>query len=254
MKKPKISLIGAGIGDPDLITVKGLKALQSADVVLYDALANELLLAHVPPHAPRIFVGKRADRHAFEQSEINEMLVRQALLHGHAVRLKGGDPFVFGRGHEEAAFARAQGIEVEVIAGISSAIAAPMSAGIPVTRRGVAESFWVLTGQNTEGVPADDLRLAAQSSATVVILMGLGRLPEIVGIFREAGKSATPAAVIQDASLPTQKVAVGTVETIVFEVEKSGLKAPAVIVIGDVAAFATQETQNAKRETHNYNE
>ena len=160
----KITLLGAGIGDPDLITVKGMKALQTADVVLYDALANAALLDYAPENCVKIFVGKRADDHTFGQQQINEMLVQNAQKFGHAVRLKGGDPFVFGRGHEEMQFAQTAGIPVEVIPGISSTIAAPELAGIPVTRRGMSDSFWVLTGNTTEGVKqsfaqiADELR------------------------------------------------------------------------------------------------
>ena len=131
MNSPKLTLVGAGPGDPDLITVKGLKALQTADVVLYDALANEVLLEHVPPKCQKIFVGKRADKHTFSQLEINELCVQQALQKGHVVRMKGGDPFVFGRGHEEMMYAREKGIEATVVPGISSAIAVPAMADIP---------------------------------------------------------------------------------------------------------------------------
>jgi uroporphyrin-III C-methyltransferase len=235
----KITLLGAGIGDPDLITVKGMKALQSADVILYDALANDALLDYAPESCEKIYVGKRSKNHSFPQEEINQMLIDNALKYGHAVRLKGGDPYVFGRGHEELEAAQAAGIPVEVIPGISSAIAAPTLAGIPVTKRGMSDSFWVFTGNNTEGGTPEELKVAAQTDATIVILMGVGKLPIIVEEYKKNGKLDMPIAVIQDASLPHQKVAVGTIETIENEVVKQGVGTPAVIVIGKVAALAS---------------
>ncbi|MFQ5446588.1 MAG: uroporphyrinogen-III C-methyltransferase, partial [Saprospiraceae bacterium] len=167
IKQPRISLVGAGPGDPELITLKGLKALQCADVVLYDALANGELLGEAPPESLKIFVGKRAGRHTLRQEEINLLLVQSALKHGHVVRLKGGDPFVFGRGHEELTFAQAFDIPVTVVPGISSALAVPALQNVPLTTRGVSQSFWVLTGTTQTGQLSDDLRLAAQSSATL---------------------------------------------------------------------------------------
>ena len=239
LKTPKITLLGAGIGDPDLITVKGMKALQSADVILYDALANDALLDYAAESCVKIYVGKRSKNHSFPQEEINQMLINNALKHGHAVRLKGGDPYVFGRGYEELEAAQAAGIPVEVIPGISSAIAAPALAGIPVTKRLMSDSFWVFTGNNTEGGTPEELTIAAQTDATIVILMGVGKLPIIVDKYTKIGKSNMPIAVIQDASLPHQKVAIGTIETIENEVVKQGIGAPAVIVIGKVAALGS---------------
>src|SRR5690349_2015813 len=148
---PKLTLVGAGPGDPDLISVKGIRVLQSADVVLYDALVNEELLHYVPEEAPRIYVGKRLGQHEFTQTKINELIVVMANLHGHVVRLKGGDPFVFGRGQEEIAFARQHGLETAIVPGISSSIAVPELQGIPITSRGISESFWVLTGTTKTG-------------------------------------------------------------------------------------------------------
>jgi uroporphyrin-III C-methyltransferase len=234
----KITLIGAGIGDPDLITVKGMKALQTADVVLYDALANDALLQHTREECKHIYVGKRAKNHTFEQDEINDMMVQYAREYGHVVRLKGGDPYVFGRGHEEAEYARAQGIEVEVIPGITSAVAAPSVVGIPVTRRGLSESFWVITAATSDGDLTNDIYQAAKTDATIVILMGIGKLNEIVAVFKKENKGDMPVAVIQDASLPSQKVAVSTIDNIVQVVENQGIKSPSVIVIGKVASLS----------------
>jgi uroporphyrin-III C-methyltransferase len=237
----KITLLGAGIGDPDLITIKGMKALQMADVVLYDALSNSELLNYCPAHCLKIFVGKRADDHTFNQESINEMLVQYANSHGHVVRLKGGDPFVFGRGHEELESAKAAGIEIAVIPGISSSIAAPELAGIPVTRRKMSDSFWVMTAHNTEGGLPDDLKMAVKTDATVVLLMGVAKLNAVVEIYTKEGKKDLPIAIIQNASLPNQKSVIATIETIENEVKKHNIGTPAVIVIGKVAALGNSD-------------
>lgn len=232
--QPKITLVGAGPGDPELITLKGLKAIQSADVILYDALANPVLLEEAPTAARKIFVGKRAGNHKLKQEEINLLLVQSAFLYGHAVRLKGGDSFVFGRGHEELEFARAFDIPTSIVPGVSSCIAAAELQEVPLTRRGVNESFWVITATTSSGVLSKDIQLAAQSSATVVILMGLGKLNEITQLFKSQGKSDTPVMVVQNSSLDQEQFALGTISTIQKEVENKGLKTPAVIVIGEV--------------------
>src|ERR1700712_3204988 len=193
----KLSLVGAGPGDPDLITIKAIKTLASAKVVLYDALANDYLLQYAPT-AIKQFVGKRYGCHALSQSAINDLIIEYASSHGHVVRLKGGDPFVFGRAQEEIAAAQAAGITVEVIPGISSALAVPASAMIPLTCRGINESFWVTTGTTQSGDISGDVELAARSSATVVILMAMSKLESIMDIFTENGKGETPVAIIQD--------------------------------------------------------
>jgi uroporphyrin-III C-methyltransferase len=239
--KPKITLLGAGPGDPDLITVKGMKALQNADVVMYDALANEVLLEYSPSHCKHIYVGKRANDCKFTQDEINAMLISEALAHGHVVRLKGGDPYVFGRGHEELEEIKKAGIEAEIIPGISSAIAAPQSVGIPVTRRGLSDSFWVMTGHTTEGFTSNELISAVKTDATVIILMGLGRLSTIVETYKSVYKHHLPIAVIQNGTLPNQKAVVSTIENIEEDVKKAEIKTPAIIVIGSVAALANEE-------------
>lgn len=234
---PKITLVGAGPGDPELITLKGLRAIQSADVILYDALISKKLLDDAPADALKIYVGKRASQHKHSQENINLLMVQYALLHGHVVRLKGGDPFVFGRGHEEMVFAQSFDVPVEVIPGISSAIALPELQGVPVTRRGMNESFWVLTGTTKSGQLSKDLLLAAQSTATVIILMGMHKLAEIVHLFLEQGKQATPVMLIQNGSCEREKVVVGCVETIVHQAQMAQIGTPGIIVIGNVVSY-----------------
>jgi len=231
---PRISLVGAGPGDPDLITVKGLKALASADVVLYDALASDELLREAPKDAVKIYVGKRANNHRYAQDEINLLIVQMAYQYGHVVRLKGGDPFIFGRGHEELEYAKTFDIPVVVIPGISSSIAVPELQHVPLTRRGVNESFWVITGTTTSGSMSKDIELAAQSSATVVILMGMRKLEEIMETFKANGKSDTAAMVIRNGSRADEKAFIGTVDNISNRVNAACQGQPGIIVVGDV--------------------
>ncbi|MGZ4033730.1 MAG: uroporphyrinogen-III C-methyltransferase [Bacteroidia bacterium] len=231
---PKLTLVGAGPGDVDLITVKGVEAISSADVILYDALVNRELLKYAPIEALKIYVGKRNNNHTYTQEQINSLIVDFAYTHGHVVRLKGGDPFVFGRGHEELTYAELFNIETAVVPGLSSSIAVPELQGIPVTNRGTSESFWVITGTTSKGKLSDDIKLAAQSTATVVILMGLNKLAEIAEIFKLHGKSDTAVAIIQNGSLPTENIALGTIDTIVEITKNEKIASPAVIVIGDV--------------------
>ncbi len=233
---PKISLVGAGPGDADLISLKGLKTLATADVILYDALVNEDLLDFAPASAMRVFVGKRAAHHAYTQQEINKLLVAYARSHGHVVRLKGGDPFVFGRGGEELEYAAAHDIPTTVVPGISSSIALAGLQGIPLTHRGVSESFWVITGATTAGVISADIYTAAKTAATVVVLMGLNKLAEIAQVYQREGRGSLPVAVIQNGSLPDERIALGTIDTIVDQAAEQRIGAPAVIVIGEVVA------------------
>ena len=236
-KQPKITLVGAGPGDPDLLTIKGLKAIQKANVVLYDALVGKEILDFIPNSAIRIYVGKRANDHRYSQDEINELMVRYACLHGHVVRLKGGDPFVFGRGHEELKFAIEHDIEISVVPGISSCIAVPELQQVPLTCRGINESFWVLTGTTKAGVLSKDISVAAETSATVVILMGLKKIREIAKVFGKNGKGDLPVMVIQSGSTKDEKVALGTINTIENEIVKKGIGTPAIIVIGKVVGL-----------------
>jgi uroporphyrin-III C-methyltransferase len=246
-KEPKLTLVGAGPGDPELITLKAIKAIQSADIVLYDALVADDILDFIPTGTPALPVGKRAGAHSYQQEEINELIVEFAYLYGHVVRLKGGDPFVFGRGGEEIEFASRHGVKTYVVPGISSAIAVPASMNIPVTSRGFSESFWVVTGTTMAGTISEDVSLAAQSTATVVVLMGLHKLEEIVKIYQGHGKCETPAAVIQNGTLTSEKSVIGTVSTIVELVNQNQIGAPAIIVIGEVVKFADRIQQVARK-------
>jgi uroporphyrin-III C-methyltransferase len=197
-------------------------------------------LKHAPADALKIYVGKRNNQHTYTQDQINLLLVDFAFSYGHVVRLKGGDPFVFGRGHEEVSYAELFNIPTTVIPGLSSSIAVPELQGIPVTNRGTSESFWVITGTTSKGQLSNDIRLAAQSTATVVILMGLSKLREITEVFKAEGKQDTAVAVIQNGSLPNERIALGTIDTIVDIITTEKLSAPAVIVVGDVVKLHTE--------------
>jgi uroporphyrin-III C-methyltransferase len=231
---PRLTLVGAGPGDPELLTLKGVKALQSADVVLYDALANDVLLAHAPADVPKIFVGKRAGKHKMTQEKINVLIVKCAHHYGHVVRLKGGDPYIFGRGHEEQEYVETAGIPCTLVPGISSAHAVPSLQNIPLTKRGISESFWVITGTTQAGALSHDVRLVAQSTATVVILMGMHKLQEIQTVFEENGHTSTPVAIIQNGSLPNERTGLATVHTMAARAYELQLGSPAIIVIGEV--------------------
>jgi uroporphyrin-III C-methyltransferase len=243
---PRVTLVGAGPGDPELMTVKAVRVLESADAVLFDALVSQQVLSLAPAGIPMRSVGKRAGAHSFSQEEINSLIVEYACLYGHVVRLKGGDPFVFGRGAEEVDFVRAHHIPVEVVPGISSAIAVPAALGIPVTARGICESFWVVTATTRNGNISADVALAARSSATVVILMGLHKLHEIMDHFAVCGRAETPVAVIQNGTTAGQRVVIGNVLTITDMVRQAGIAAPALIVVGDVVKRAHTITEIAE--------
>ena len=234
LKTPKLTVVGAGPGDPELITIKAIKAIASADVILYDALMNVDLLEYASSHAELIFVGKRTDCNTYQQNQINELIVARATSRGHVVRLKGGDPFIFGRGAEEIDFVRPFGIETFVVPGISSSLAVPAYQGIPLTKRGASESFWVITGTTKSHQLSNDIKLASQSSATVVILMGMGKLREIVEIFSSEGKQDVPVAIIQNGTTKDETFGIGTISTICEIVEEKNLSNPAIIVIGEV--------------------
>ena len=241
---PRLTVVGAGPGDPELLTLKGARVLAAADVVLYDALANDALLTHARPGTELVFVGKRLGFKAYSQEEINELIVRWAYRHGHVVRLKGGDPFVFGRGREEMLHAEAHGLATEYVPGISSAVAAAGSLGIPPTHRGLSEGFRVLTATNADGQLAGALREAARSPrTTTIILMGLSRLAEIAALFARHGGADVPAAVVQNATLPTARAVIGTVANIAVRAAQAGLAAPAVIVLGEVVRLARPGNQ-----------
>lgn len=233
-KQSKISIVGAGPGAIDLITIRGLKTIQQADVILYDALVNSDLLQEAPTYCKNIFVGKRAGQPSYRQENINDLMIQMALMHGHVVRLKGGDPFVFGRGHEELTVAETCGIEVDIIPGLSSCIAVPALQKVPLTKRGINESFWVLTATVRAGKLSKDILLAAQSSATVVILMGLRKLTAITAIYQELEKGRLPVMIVQNGSRKDETYVIGTIDDIVQKVELANISTPAIIVIGEV--------------------
>jgi uroporphyrin-III C-methyltransferase len=233
MKIPKLTLVGAGPGDPDLITLKAIKALKSADVVLYDFLASHELLAYCSEDTEKIYVGKRGHKRGISQDQINQLIIEKALDKGHVVRLKGGDPFVFGRGVEEINYVTERGITASYIPGVSSVNAIGLC-GIPLTDRNVSDGYWVITGHKKDGNLSKDLKLAAQSNTTLVILMGMSKLVEIQQIFTELGKEEVPVAIIQHVSTENEKIVKGKTGELVHLAESSQLQNPAVIVIGHV--------------------
>jgi len=235
-----VYLVGAGPGDPALITVRGRELVRSADVVVYDRLIAQELLAETPARAELIDAGKARGRYKMSQDEINATLVDRARKGLRVVRLKGGDPFVFGRGYEELAACRQAGVDCAVVPGVSSVFAAPAAAGIPVTARGAARSVAVVTAESAEENTELDYFSLAKAD-TVVILMGRAKLAEVTRSLMQAGKtSTTPAACIERATTPQQRVVVATLETIAEAASQAGLSAPIVTVVGEVAAHAQQ--------------
>ncbi|WP_010270891.1 uroporphyrinogen-III C-methyltransferase [Paenibacillus senegalensis] len=237
MKQGKVYLVGAGPGDPKLITVKGRDVLEQADVVVYDRLANPSLLSFIKAEAERIYVGKRPDRHTLKQEVINQMLVDLAKQGKTVVRLKGGDPSVFGRVGEEAELLASHGIEFEMVPGVTSATAVPLYAGIPVTHRDMTSSLAIVTGHECpvkEGTNLDWAKLST-ATGTLIFLMGVGNLGTLKEVLIANGKDkATPAAVIQWGTRARQRTVSGTLETIVDDVQRAGLQSPAVIIVGEV--------------------
>ncbi|HSR68248.1 MAG TPA: uroporphyrinogen-III C-methyltransferase [Acidobacteriota bacterium] len=235
-----VYLVGAGPGDPDLITVRGLRLLRQADVILYDRLAARELLREAKPGARLIDVGKRAGRPSTPQEEIHRLLVLHARRGRTVVRLKGGDPFVFGRGGEEREACKRAAIACEVVPGVSSAVAAPGAAGIPVTHRQVSRHFAVITARsNGKGASLDYRALAAID--TLVFLMGRGRLKQICRGLIEAGRPPdTPAAIVERATTPDQRSLVATLSDLPLQADDNAISTPAVIVVGEVAAMAPQ--------------
>lgn len=238
MNPGTVYLVGAGPGDPDLLTVRGLNLLHRAQIVVYDQLVNPALLEEVSPPTIKIYVGKQAGRHCIAQEEINRLLVQYARRGYQVVRLKGGDPFVFGRGGEEAEALADAGIPFEIVPGVSSAVAVPAYAGIPLTHRKLASSFAVVTGHEARKLQDSvDWPKLATAVDTLVILMGLGNLPVIVPKLIAHGRAPqTPAAVIRWGTTAAQEIVTGTLADIV---ERSAhLEPPALIVVGDVVALA----------------
>jgi uroporphyrinogen III methyltransferase/synthase len=251
-----VYLVGAGPGDPGLLTVRAAEVLRGAEVLLYDALVAGAIVDLAPPGCERIFVGKRSGVHAMPQREIEALAIRKAREGRRVVRLKGGDPFVFGRGAEEAQALRGAGIRFEVVPGISSAIAAAAYAGIPVTHRSHSAAFTVATGHEDPSKPDSGIDWAslADPKRTLVLLMSLGNLAAIAARLIEHGLAPeTPVAAVADGTLPTQRTVVATLATIAREVAQAGLEAPAVIVVGEVVRLrrdiAWFEDLLAERET-----
>lgn len=241
VRTPKLTVVGAGPGDVELITLKAIKALENADVVLYDALVNEELLQYAT-NAEIVFVGKRLGCHAYTQDQINELIVSMANRYGHVVRLKGGDPFIFGRGSEEIEFAEKFGLETAVVPGISSALGVPASVGISLTQRKVAESFWVITGTTSSHELSKDVHLASKSAATVVILMGMHKLNEIVDIYKTNRTDDLPIAIIQNGTKNSEQKVVGNISSITKLVAEKNISSPAIIVIGEVVKNTSKLT------------
>jgi uroporphyrin-III C-methyltransferase len=234
----RVSLVGAGPGDPDLITVKGARRLTEADVVVYDRLVAPSLLDLAPAVAERIYVGKEPGRAAMSQAAIGELLVTEALAGRDVVRLKGGDPFVFGRGGEEMLACVEAGIEVEVIPGITSAVAAPAAAGIPLTHRGVARSFAVVTGSTAHAEDTVDLTRMATATDTLVVLMAAGKLADTCRALIAAGRSPQePAAIVQWATTAEERSVVGTLAELPHLAAAASIGPPATLVVGAVAAL-----------------
>jgi uroporphyrin-III C-methyltransferase len=231
--RAKLTLVGAGPGDPELFTLKGIKVLSDADVVLYDALIDISLLDYAAK-AEKIYVGKRAGSHHASQEQINNWIIEYALQNKHVVRLKGGDPFIFGRGQEELEAAIAHNIAIDVVPGISSAIGIPTLHHIPLTSRGSNESIWITTGTTSECKLSKDIAIAAQSNATVVVLMGMSQLHNIVEIFKQHKPKNYPIAIIQNGSFEHEKKVIGDIDTIVELAKQAQIKTPAIIIIGEV--------------------
>lgn len=233
----KVYLVGAGPGDPGLFTLKGKSLLECADVVVYDALVSPQIMDMINPYAERIDAGKRRGRHSMGQAEITQLLLEKAQTQAIVVRLKGGDPFVFGRGGEEMAVLVQAGVSVEVVPGITSGIAAPAYAGIPLTHRDHSSSVTFVTGHESVGKyrPAVNWQAIAQGSETIVIYMGVHNMPYIVEQLLQAGLAeTTPVALVRWGTRPDQAELIGTLGTIVQQIAATGFEAPAIAVIGSV--------------------
>ncbi|MDP8258119.1 MAG: uroporphyrinogen-III C-methyltransferase [Candidatus Aadella gelida] len=231
VKKGKIYIIGAGPGDPELISVKGLNILKEADFVLYDFLSAPELLDHTKDSCEKICVGKKDGLHLKEQSETNRLLLDKASKDNIVVRLKGGDPFVFSRGSEEARYLRSAGINVEVIPGITSAFAAPASFGIPLTVKNEIQSVAVITGRKSD----KDAEIEAPGCGTLVYLMAVANISNVVKALRKSGrKDEVPCAFIEKATRPETRITVATIGTIEEKVKKEKIKPPAILIVGNV--------------------
>lgn len=243
VKSGRVYLVGGGCGDFDLITLRGRTLLEACDTVVYDSLIDDCLLSFVPDNCEKICVGKRSGRHSETQENINRILIEKAREGKTVVRLKGGDPFVFGRGGEEILALQSENIEYSVVPGVTSAVAVPELAGIPVTHREISRSFHVITGHTKDDFSPDKFTVYAKLDGTLVFLMGLSHLNDITSELIGYGRSAsTPAAVISNGASRHQRMIRGTLESIYDDVRKADLPSPAVIVIGDTVGFDFSES------------
>ena len=248
-RRGHVSLVGAGPGDPELLTIKAVRALQSADVVLYDKLIDPRVLDLAPARARRIDVGKRCGRHAMSQAAINRLLVAEVKAGGHVVRLKGGDPFVFGRGGEELEALRAAGAEAEVVPGITAALATAARLRMPLTHRGTSRSLHLITahGRDDEGMPQHDWRALAAAGGTLAVYMGARTLPQVARALLAAGMPpATPAIAVENATLPNERRIRRTLADIAAAVAGAGVEGPTLTLIGDVVALAEAEPHHQR--------
>lgn len=237
MSPGTVFLVGAGPGDPELITVRGLRLLRSADVVVHDRLVHPELLAEARPGAERIDVGKAPGRPSAFQEEIHAVLVDRARAGRSVVRLKGGDPFVFGRGGEELLACAAAGVPCEVVPGVTSAVGVPAAAGIPVTHRGLAASFAVVTAHRAADLDDVDWSALARID-TVVVLMGVARLRYVTANLVRTGRGRdTPAAVVERGTWPGERMTTGTLATLSDRAAEAGIESPATVIVGEVAAL-----------------
>jgi uroporphyrin-III C-methyltransferase len=250
IEKGKVYIVGAGPGDPDLITIKAMNCLKQADVIVYDRLVNTVLLQYGKHTAEFIFCGKEPGNHCVPQEGINQLLIEKSLAGKTVVRLKGGDPFIFGRGGEEAESLVHSGIDYEIVPGITSGIAAPAYAGIPVTHRELGRSFAVVTGHCLNGKP-DQIQweYLAKGVDTLAIYMGIKNLPYICHQLMKAGKNPqTPIAIIEQGTTRYQRTVLGTLGTILETAEKEQVTNPAMIVIGEVVKLSEKLSWFAERE------
>lgn len=240
MSEARVYLVGTGPGDPDLLTVKAQRLLQNSDVVVYDRLVSDEILEQIPPGVSRIYVGKKTGKHTVPQDEINALLVKLAETPRHIVRLKGGDPFVFGRGSEEAEYLARHGVAFEVVPGITAASACTSYAGIPLTHRGLARGVQIITGHCRADLPLDlDWQSLADPAKTIVIYMGLANIGLICQRLMQAGLAEeTPAAAIQDGTTARQTRLVTSLARLAEDSRRAGLQAPVLFVIGRVVRLA----------------
>lgn len=239
---PVVYLVGAGPGDPELLTVKALRLIQQADVIVYDRLVSEPVLELIPSGTQRIYVGKAPGQHHMAQEEINSLLAKLAKTNRTIVRLKGGDPFIFGRGSEEAQYLVQHGVHFEYVPGITAAMACSAYAGIPLTHRGMARSVRLITGHCKADHPLNlNWKSLADKETTLVFYMGIANLPQLKTELVKAGLAAsTPAAAIENGTTPSQRQCISTLEQLPEDIERLGIQSPALIIIGDVVNFSTE--------------